>query len=208
MEQEALNQAIYAAVSPLENRIAELCQIIRVLTEQLQSVNTDGPTYVIDTETTELDPIRNELLQVSVLDLDGQVIYNSHFMPCAESWPEAESVNHITPEMVKDAPSISQEITGLSEILSKASTIIGYNTSFDLDFLRFNGLVISQNVEIVDVMDLFAPIYGEWDEKHEDYRWKSLSICAEYYGYDWSKHPGQAHNSLADCRATLLPNND
>lgn len=157
MEQEALNQAIYAAVSPLENRIAELCQIIRVLTEQLQSVNTDGPTYVIDTETTELDPIRNELLQVSVLDLDGQVIYNSHFMPCAESWPEAEAVNHISPEMVKDAPSIFQEIATLSEILSKASTIIGYNASFDLDFLRYNGVVIAKNVEIVDVMDRFRP---------------------------------------------------
>ena len=48
----------------------------------------------------------------------------------------------------------------------------------------------------------FAPIYGEWSEYHGDYKWQSLSTCAAYYGYDWGED--KAHDSLADCKATLF----
>ena len=44
----------------------------------------------------------------------------------------------------------------------------------------------------------FAPIYGEWSEKYCDYKYKSLSICAEHFGIKVN-----AHDSLEDTRATL-----
>ena len=50
-------------------------------------------------------------------------------------------------------------------------------------------------------MKEFAPIYGEYDEYHEDYRWQKLMTCAEYYKYDWENE--KVHDSLSDCRATL-----
>lgn len=47
----------------------------------------------------------------------------------------------------------------------------------------------------------FADIYGEWSDKYGCNKWQKLTKCAEYYGYDWENDT--AHDSLADCRATL-----
>ena len=44
-------------------------------------------------------------------------------------------------------------------------------------------------------------MYSEWNDKYGDYKWQKLTTCAEYYGYDWNSTT--AHNSLADCLATL-----
>lgn len=44
----------------------------------------------------------------------------------------------------------------------------------------------------------FAEIYGEWNEYYGNYKWQSLSKCAEYYGYTF-----KAHDSLEDVKATL-----
>ena len=202
-ERIQMEQAIQASVAPYQSRIVELCHIIATLTEQLRPETASGPSYVIDTETTGLDPFEDELLQCTILDMEGNVVYSSYFKPHAASWPEAEAVNHITPQMVQDASSISEEIITISAILSGASTIIGYNPGFDLGFLQHNGIIVSKNAEIIDVMELFAPVFGEWDDRHDNYRWKSLACCASYYGYDWGGDQEQAHDSLADCRATL-----
>ena len=71
---------------------------------------------------------------------------------------EAEKVNHISPKLVADCPNISTEITRISSILSRAEKIVGYNTPFDLDFLRAAGVQIPESVEIADVMQMFAEI--------------------------------------------------
>jgi DNA polymerase-3 subunit epsilon len=203
-EKAQQEQMILDAVTPYQDTITELHVIIASLTEQLRRDSDQENCYVIDTETTGLDPTEDELLQCTILDTSGNIVYNSYFKPHATSWPEAEAVNHISPQMVADAPAISDEIDTISAILSSAKTIIGYNPYFDLDFFRYNGIIVARNTEVIDVMERFAPIYGEWDEVHESYYWKSLQTCANYYGYDWNGDTDQAHDSLADCRATLF----
>ena len=44
----------------------------------------------------------------------------------------------------------------------------------------------------------FAEIYGEYDPRHDDYKWQKLVKCAEYYGCP----EFEAHNSLGDAQAT------
>ena len=105
--------------------------------------------------------------------------------------------------MVQDAPRISDRIIDINTLLCGAKKIIGYNTSFDIGFLANNGVCVPQDAEIVDVMADFAPIYGEYSEHYGDYKWQKLTTAASYYGYDWNCHPYGAHNSLADCYATL-----
>lgn len=156
---------------------------------------------VLDTETTGLHPDTDELLQLSIIDATGKVLYDSYFKPVdTESWDEAEAVNHISPEMVADAPPIETQIETINRILHDADMIIGYNVGFDLTFLSYAAITVP-DTRIVDVMRIFAPIYGEEDEKHGGFKWKSLVVAAEYYNFDWSKYP--AHNSLGDCFATL-----
>lgn len=156
---------------------------------------------VIDTETTGLNPYDDELLQVSIIDGQGNTLFNSYIKPLyTDNWNKAMAVNHITPETVATAPNILEVKQEISRIINSAHTIIGYNVDFDLGFLSNIGIK-NENAAIVDVMENFAYIYGEWSEQYGCHKWQRLTKCAEYYGYDWGTDI--AHDSLADCRATL-----
>lgn len=138
---------------------------------------------------------------MSIIDSQGNTLFNSYIKPLfTENWDGAMAVNHITPEMVANAPNIIEVKQEINKIINSANVIVGYNTDFDLSFLSAVGIENS-NAIIVDVMILFAEIYGEWSEIHNDYKCQKLTKCATYYGYDWENDT--AHDSLADCRATL-----
>ena len=176
--------------------------------EQITAAAAETPqtldrVLILDTETTGLRAGIDEILQLSIIDGNGRELYNGYFLPCAEEWKEAQAVNHISPERVQNAPRISAEIPRISEILATAHTIIGYNLPFDLAFLNYSGVLIPEPAEKIDVMQLFAPVYGEYSNTYGGYKWQKLTRAAAYYGYDWSEH-GSAHNSLADCYATLF----
>lgn len=157
---------------------------------------------VLDTETTGLNAAEDELLQVSIIDNEGTVLFDSYIRPTQHTeWAEAERVNHITPEMVVDAPTIAEVMPEINDILKRYDKIVGYNVRFDADFLKHNGAEFS-NAEYADAMKMFAPIYGEWNDQRGSYKWQKLTAAADYYGYDWSAHE-EAHNSLGDCYATL-----
>lgn len=200
-----LNDTVYQLICKFnsvtqtyENIIAELSQNSPCTQEV---VTTE--TIVIDTETTGLVAGVDELLQVSIIDDKGNTLYNQHIKPIkATEWNEAERINHISPDMVKDCPNIYEEIPKINAILRNAKTLIGYNTTgFDVEFLQCFGADFSNIENFVDIMLEFAPIYGEWSEYHESYKWQKLTTCADFYGYNWGTDT--AHDSLADCRATL-----
>ncbi len=204
-ELEAARKAeIQAYIQTLENRVAILKKVAEHLARQqpLESIEP-AETIVIDIETTGLDCYKDEILQVSIISDSGKTLYDSYIKPIfSESWRSAERIHHITPEMVVDAPTIYEEMPKINVILINAKRIIGYNHSeFDNPFLEQYGAVFPNDAEIYDVMQEFAPIYGEWNDYYGDYRWQKLSVCADYYGYDWEGDA--AHNSLSDCKATL-----
>ena len=158
---------------------------------------------IIDTETTGLKPGIDELLQVTIINEHGDVLLNRYIRPtrCTE-WPEAMEINHITPEMVKDCPTISEIRDKIQTLISEADKIIGYNTYFDLAFLSESGIDVpdSDSGKIIDVMIDFAEVYGDYREDLGGYKWQKLTTAAAYYGFEW---PINAHNSLGDCLATL-----
>lgn len=163
---------------------------------------------ILDTETTGLDPSQDELLQVGIISDDGRILYNRYLKPTKnQSWPEAELVNRISPAMVANSPTIEDERSTIGEILATADIILGYNISFDLSFLQAADIQIPSWTDdpplciYEDVMDRFAPIFGEWSSRHGNYRWQSLSTAARWYGYCWPD--GEAHNAITDSLATL-----
>ena len=156
---------------------------------------------VLDVETTGFE-YEDELLQVSMIDGDGNVLYNGYLKPIiARSWKSAEYVNHISFAMVKDAPTPDAELPKIARIIYGAKSIMGYNVEFDLVFLAKYGIFPRQETDIIDAMLLFADVYGEWSEEYNCYKWQNLGIFTSYYGYDWKDTT--AHDSLADCHATL-----
>lgn len=149
-----------------------------------------------------MNAAEDEILQVSIIDNEGAVLFDSYIKPTQHTeWAEAERIHHITPEMVADAPTIAEVMPEINDILNRYDKIVGYNLKFDKAFLENNGAEFL-STEYADVMKMFAPIYGEWNDQRGSYKWQKLTIAADYYGYDWSEHK-EAHNSLGDCYATL-----
>ncbi|WP_418733908.1 exonuclease domain-containing protein [Ellagibacter sp.] len=165
----------------------------------------EGPlpkTIVLDTETTGLHGWSDHLLTVGIVDGDGAEVASFKICPPAEccEWPEAERVNGIAPADTVAWPAIEDVRPELQRILDAAETVIGYNVGFDLEFLRHAGVALP-DCEYVDVMALFAPVFGLRDDFHGGWRWQTLATAAAYVGHDWGAEG--PHDALADCRATL-----
>ena len=163
--------------------------------------NNPSRIIVFDTETTGLDAWRlnDEILQLSIIDGDGNTLLNSYVKPgLHDRWPKATQVNGITSEMVKDAPQAKDLIPIVKGIFDSADILIAYNIDFDLGFLDQWGVCPTKEQEIVDVMEEFAEEYGEYNEYYGNYKWQKLTTAADYYGYIFD-----AHDSLEDVRATL-----
>lgn len=190
-----------------QQEIYRLCsqqaEVAKTVLEEMKAPLTRQ--IVIDLETTGLDPYEDEILQIAVLDVDsGEPLLDTFIRPYfKEDWYAAHIINGITEKMVETAPYIFEVLPQLNRILAEAETIVGYNIlRFDSIFLDIFGAVYPPDTEFVDIMPMFAEIYGEWSEKYSNYKIQSLSTCAEYYGYDWGSDT--AHNALADCRATAF----
>ena len=199
-----------AAIICFDNSIAYTMENVKYpdensQTEEIRMEQDKKFEIVIDTETTGFS-VENgdELLQVSMIDTQGNVLYNEYVRPTKNSsWEDAQAVNGITPEMVAGCQTIEEQMPKINAILSRASKIIGYNTPFDVGFLRAAGAELPKDCEKYDVMAEFSTKHGVWDDVRGRYKWIKLVECAEHYGYDWSSHPEAAHNSLGDCYATL-----
>ena len=181
----------------------ELCQHIGAAA--LQDGSEPTRRIVIDRETTGLDAAWDEILQLSIIDADtGEKIFDEYFKPFfIKDWPEAQAVNHISPEMVADKPYFAEKVVEIQQIIAAAHTVIGYNVvGYDRDFLEAKGISFKSVERYIDVMLDYAVVYGEYSDYFQDFKWQKLSACAADLGYDWGE--GAAHNSLDDCYATLF----
>ena len=154
---------------------------------------------IFDTETTGLNPLEDEILQLSMIDENERVLFDDYFKPEHQtSWPSAERVHHISYDMVKGKPTFQDRLQEIQDIFSRADELIAYNGRFDIKFLKNHGIVFP-NIPVYDVMLEFAPVYGEWNENHQSWTWQKLTTAAKYYGYSYD-----AHDSLEDVKATLF----
>jgi DNA polymerase III epsilon subunit-like protein len=155
-------------------------------------------TVYLDLETTGLYPPADEVLEVAIVDAQGQVLLESLVRPeHTTAWPEAEAIHGIAPGSVQDAPTLE----GLRSLIRAAvcgKTLVIYNAPFDLGFLPDE---LAQAAAVHCCMRAFAEHYGEWSAYHGTYRWQTLSTAADYVRY---RGIAGAHRARADalaCRA-------
>lgn len=162
--------------------------------------DNESKIVVFDVETTGLLPYEDEILQFSACDGFGNTLLNTYIKPyIAKEWSKAECIHGISSEKVADAPYFHELIPTIKGIFESAEILIAYNGDLDMRFLEAAGVDINiKDKEYYDVMEDFAPIFGEWDDYHGNYRWQKLGTCSSYYGYEFT-----AHDSMEDVKATL-----
>lgn len=166
-------------------------------------LSTDPKSVLLfDTETTGVEK-DDEILQLSIVDLSGRIIFDRLIRPLRHStWESAQEIHGIDPSQVKNIPDLSKYHHELNAIFSQATFIGAYNFPFDYRMLAQSGYDltdVASKAAWIDVMYDYASIAGETYSDYGDYLWQSLESCAEHYDYDY-----EAHDAVNDARATAF----
>lgn len=93
------------------------------------------PIY-LDLETTGLDPIWDDVLEIAIIDHEEKVLLDTLVKPCfTTEWPDAQAINHISPAMVQNAPMLKDISVQIKEIVQGRDVHI-WNANFDTEFLE------------------------------------------------------------------------
>jgi DNA polymerase III epsilon subunit-like protein len=150
----------------------------------------------LDIETTGLDCLNDEILEIAIINDGGQTLLNTLVKPTRNTnWPEAEEIHGIQPNDVVSAPSLEELQPLLIELLIDQHIVI-YNANFELGFLKDE---LQKAASVTCCMEAFAAEYGEWSEYWGNYRWQTLATAARYVQYQW---PAKSHRALQDALAT------
>ncbi|MCR5187163.1 MAG: 3'-5' exonuclease [Clostridia bacterium] len=146
---------------------------------------------VLDIETTGFDKENDDILQISIINQDEEVLFNEYIRPVKKTaWPEAERIHHITDAMVREKNSLEHFKPELEHIFSMYSYMLTYNGEyFDIPFMKAKGIEFGE-IKSIDVMK-------EW-AKSRNSKWRKLDQLAKELGFEETSY----HDSLTDVKAT------
>lgn len=154
---------------------------------------------ILDTETTGLSEA-DRVVELSVIDFRGRILYNGLFDPEMPMPAKASEINGITDDMLENQPKFADMAGKIARIL-RGKTIIGWSIGFDLRMLggEFRRLEMENPWKCGwDAMESFARSRGMNQNWYGTYSCK-LVKAKEILGLGDS----QEHRSLADCYDTL-----
>lgn len=154
-----------------------------------------GRILAFDTETTGLGD-DNEILQLSIVNEKEEVVLSTYFKPEKHTeWVSAMEINHISPDMVKDAPYIRHYRALLQEIFDKAELIVGHNVSFDIKMLK------QANVDIP--IDKTFCTCTHFKKNHSEGHHALADAIKYYCPQALMDYMDDAHNALPDTIAAM-----
>ncbi|MGI6142227.1 MAG: exonuclease domain-containing protein, partial [Caldicoprobacterales bacterium] len=157
--------------------------------------DTFDQTFVaLDIETTGLDAVNNEIIEIGAVKLQGRKIINSFQTFVAPTQPIPANITEltgITQDMVKDAPAIEQVLPELFAFCGDAA-LAAHNASFDLGFIleKAKPLGITLNQPIIDTLALSRELLP-------DLKRYKLNLVAGHLGVQLKNH----HRAVDDAEA-------
>lgn len=162
----------------------------------------ENNALILDTETTGLDGSA-EIIEVSVIDCNGNVLFDTLVKPTAPIPAEATRIHGITNDMVAEAPTWPEVIRQFEAVVRGRKLVI-YNADYDLRIIdqtsNLHNIFETLWLEADCAMLAYAEFYGQWDDYREQWKWQRLGNAAKQQGVVVD---GSAHRSLADCKMTL-----
>lgn len=152
-------------------------------TRRLEELANASDWIIVDTETTGLGNDA-EIVQIGIVDADGNKLMDRLVRPLGPIEPEATAIHGITADMVAGEPAwadIWPEVSGLIN----GRLVLTYNAAFD-------GRMVKQSCAAHDlslpdttgwecVMELFAAHTGDYSDYHGGFRWYTLERAALYH---------------------------
>lgn len=95
------------------------------------------PLRFVDTETTGLDENVHEIIEIAIIDADGDVLLDTKIKPehLDRASPKALEINGYNEEEWKDAPLFEEVAPEIFKLLSEQCIIAGQNIKFDTGFI-------------------------------------------------------------------------
>ena len=159
----------------------------------------DIPYVVFDTETTGLEPARDELVQIAAVRVvNGRMVageaIDTLVNPGRSIPHQASRVHGITDAQVADAPAIPDGVRRLHGFAQDA-VLVAHNAPFDLVFLKRQEAAIGARFDhpVVDTVLLSAVLFGT-NETH------SLDAVCDRLGIEIPAE--RRHTALGDAEAT------
>ena len=153
---------------------------------------------VLDTETTGLDPLLDEILEIAIVDENGDVLLNSLVRPTRNtSWPEAQRIHGISPADVANAPTLEELAQQIHDSVEKRKVVI-YNAEFDAEFLK-------GYLDAASVIRCCMNAYSHHQEAISGESWRQHKHKLVHAAYDADHDWGQdaAHRTIQKAGATL-----
>jgi len=167
------------------------------------------PFYLLDLETTgKLESRHCQVVEIAVVNQDGQVVYHSLCKPDIAMPSSATEVSGITDAQLASAPTFIQIWPSLVQVLTSTDVpVYTWNADFDRQALlltakRFQLPVpaaISDKTRWRCAMKLHARWYGEWSNGKNDYRYQPLEWACTALETESSEH----HRAVGDAQNTL-----
>lgn len=141
---------------------------------------------ILDTETTGMDGAA-QIIQLGIIDMQGNTLFDSLLRPTVDIQPGAAAVHRMTEHHLTNSPTICDVIEQIREIMFRRKVII-YNASFDSRILR-------------QTLEAFK-LDTDWLEQ-VNYQC-AMQIYSDHIGVrKWQKLEGGDHTALGDCLAVL-----
>lgn len=167
------------------------------------SLNKIGIYYAVDVETTGLNPLLDEIIQIAAvrfINFEPVDVLTTYIKPRNGLKPAAMKINGITELDVAEAPYVENVINQLSDFLTTSPTgenapIVGHNLGFDFKFLCANGVAAFLNKrKYYDTLELSRRQYASSNS------FKLDDLVRDILHIDRS----DAHSALSDALATGL----
>ncbi len=141
----------------------------------------------LDTETTGLDPFSDKIVEISIIDDQGEVLLNTLINPEINIPLQATDVHGITDAMVQNSPTLPEVLPQINKSIRDKKLVI-FNYSYDTKFFSDR---LGQASEICCALRA----YQAYTKKTKGTR---LVDAVNHIGYTWE---GEAHRALADTKA-------
>ncbi|KKK95617.1 hypothetical protein LCGC14_2671010, partial [marine sediment metagenome] len=153
----------------------------------------------LDTETTGLD-IQAEIVDIAIINHDGTELISTLVQPISPIPEQATSIHGIRNEDVILAPAYADIQLNIGSLLYDRLVVI-YNKNFDLRLMEQSAKADLEFPLTRCAMELYAQFYGDWNERHQSYRWQKQSNAARQLGIEM---PANLHRAAADANLCRL----